>query len=73
MSLRTKKILSWGLISFFTTTTITYFFVGNWIHTIIIAAISVLPEIFDFAILEKKEIIQISSTYGLTSEKMNSK
>jgi hypothetical protein len=70
MDLRTKKTFSWGLISFFTTTAIVYVFVGNWVQTIIIATVSVLPEIFDFAFLENKEIIQISRTYGLTSEEM---
>lgn len=68
MNLRTKKMFSWELISFFTTTAITCFY---WrIQTILIATISVLPEIFDFAFLEKKEIIQISRTYGLTSEEI---
>lgn len=63
MNLRTKKMLSWGLISFFTTTTIAYVFVGNWIQTTIIATISVLPEIFDFAFLEKNKI---SKSHALT-------
>jgi len=70
MNLRTKKMFSWELISFFATTTVAYVFIGKWIHPILIVAISVLPEIFDFAFLEKTEIIQISRTYGLTSEEI---
>ena len=70
MNLRTKKMFSWGLISFFTTTAITYVFIGNFVQTTIIATISVLPEIFDFAFLEKTENIQIPRNYELTSEEM---
>ena len=70
MNLRTKKMFSWGLISFFTTTAITYVFIGNCVQTTIISTISVFPEIFDFAFLEKTENVQIPRNYELTSEEM---
>ena len=70
MNLRTKKLFSWGLISFLTTTAITYVFVGNWFQTIFIATILVLLEIFELAFLERKQIVKISCTSRVILEEM---
>jgi uncharacterized membrane protein len=50
----TNQIFSWIIISFFTTAIIGYLLIGNWIQTILLAAISVSLDAISFNFLENK-------------------
>jgi uncharacterized membrane protein len=52
---RATRKLSWMVISFLITASITYLFIANWFKAAIIAIISILLEIFELKFLETIE------------------